>query len=372
MLLCRGIERSLVPDGSVAPPSRRCSTGVSPMRLLKEFRSSCLTSIRSRQRNFLLVLLTITTAAGSGPNSLLAQAPEVKPSSHIAIVNGQTTISRELFVNELIEMHGLRLLEDLVLMAAVMQRARELDLSVTSLDVEAAEDRALRSIAGIDDTDRPFDRAAAEELLNDFLEAKNLTATQWDRRMKQRAYLYRIAQHEVKQMQITDQMLKEQYHLSYGEKIQIRHIQLPSLAAVRGARALLRTGQDFELVAMKLSENRITGSRGGLMPEFSRKDPAVPPLIREAAFKLKPDEVSQAIATENWYHLLKLEKRTPEKGMGYAMADRKDLEEKLTERLTRQRMESLEAELFQSAAVEIRQDELKRQFDRRYLERGEQ
>ena len=174
-----------------------------------------------------------------------------------------------------------------------------------------------------------LDPREAQRLLDDFLAAKNVSRSEWDSRMEQKAYLRKIAEAEVAKTTITDDMLRNEYEQDYGEKVQIRHIQVGSLAAAARVRALLAANKDFELVARQMSENQLTSAQGGLARPFTRNDPGVTPLLREAAFKLKTGEISEAIRDGNVYHIIRVERRFPASDVGFDNADRDELRRKL-------------------------------------------
>lgn len=285
----------------------------------------------------------------------------------IALVNG-TAISRSAWVNLLIESHGLRVLDGLILLNAAKQRATQMGLTVSTQDIQAEHDKAVQRLASPPGSEEgpTLDAAAARKLLNEFLRAKNISRPEWQMRMEQRAYLSKIAEAEVGRMEITDDMLRQQYERTRGEKVQIRYIRLGSLAAVTRAKALLAEKKDFELVARQMSEHEWTAANGGLMPPFSRNDPGIPPLIREAAFKMKPGEVSTALQEQNAYHLIRLERRIPAGIMSFELADKKALRASLTADLVRQRQEDLEGELFRSAVTDIRDPRLRAQFEQEH------
>lgn len=317
-----------------------------------------------------------------------ASQPGADPLDIIAVVNG-IPIGRAVMADELIRSHGLPLLEQMILLIAARQRAHDMGLSVTQKDIAAAYEDALKRLStpvGAPD-ELPLDRAAAEKLLDEFLVAKNISRSEWERRMEQQAYMHKIAASEAAKIPISPSMLREQYALEYGQRVQIRHIQVSSLAAVQRVREALSgaavnastatqpaasasrpapTRNDFELVARKLSENQITASRGGLMAPFTRSDPSVPPLLREAAFSLQPGQISPAINEGTWYHLLRLERLFPASEVGFENVDAESLKAHLLERLTAQRQDALEAELFRAASVDVRDIELGRQFRSRH------
>ena len=263
----------------------------------------------------------------------------------------------------LLESRGVAILEQLILLTAARQKAAAMSITVTASDIKDAEDRALRRIAAPvgDPEAMPLDRPTAERLLEDFLRIKGLSTTEWNCRIEQLAYLDRIAQAEVAKMEVTEQMLKDEYALVYGERVQIRHIQASGQDSINRASELLKT-KPFAEVARELSENPITREQGGLMPAFTRHDGAVPPLVRERAFAMKPGETSEPLREGAYYHIIQIERTFPASSVGFENVDRDKLHQGLVDRLVHQRTEALDAELFQTARIDIRDRSLSRQF----------
>lgn len=73
-------------------------------------------------------------------------------------------------------------------------------------------------------------------------------------------------------------------------------------------RARISAGEDFADLAKEYSEGP-TGPRGGDLGYFSRRDMVGP--FTEAAFALKPGEVSGIVETQFGYHLIKVEDKIP-------------------------------------------------------------
>lgn len=321
------------------------------------------------------------TATASGTAG--TQPAELDSADIIAVVNG-TPIARSSMVRTLLDSHGLSLLEQLILLNAARQRGAKMGLAVTSADVQAAHEDALRRLAtpvgGIDE--QTLDRQVTERLLKEFLVAKNISRVEWDRRMEQQAWLRKIAVAEFEKTDVTNDMLREEYGLEFGERVQVRHIQVSSLqAAARVRAALTGTGDSdspvppaagqsvsarFELVARQYSENQLTAARGGLMPPFTRNEPTVTPLIREAAFSLQPGQFSPPVHETGGYHILLLERRFPASSVGFENVDHARLRQRFLDRRIRQRVEILDGELFKTALIDVRDPELARQFRARY------
>jgi peptidyl-prolyl cis-trans isomerase C len=106
-----------------------------------------------------------------------------------------------------------------------------------------------------------------------------------------------------------------------GERAKVSHILIrvppPGDAAAKaGARAKaekvlarIKKGEDFGRVASEVSEDQGTAPQGGLLDPFTRGVMAPP--FEEAAFTLKPGELSTVVETQFGYHILLLHERPP-------------------------------------------------------------
>lgn len=343
------------PESPAASPIERAWESPPPVELADEQQPAGVDGDRS-------VTTMDPPAVAAQPGSVAHTAAMEPVTPAVAVVNGER-IDRVALVDMLIESHGLPVLEQLILLSVARQKATALSLTVTPDDIKAAEEEALRRIAApVGDPEAlPLDRPAAERLLAEFLQLKGLSRKEWACRMEQRACLGKIARAEVDAMEITESMLRDEYALAYGERVQIRHIQTSSQAAINRAGALL-DARRFEEVARELSENPITREQGGLMPPFTRHDGAVPPLIREQAFTMNVGETSSPLREGTWYHIIRLERRFPASSVGFENIDPDLLRNRLRDRLVRQRVDELDIELFQSARIQIRDPRLERQF----------
>ena len=89
------------------------------------------------------------------------------------------------------------------------------------------------------------------------------------------------------------------------EEIHARHILLPTEAEAQSALTRVQAGEDFAKVAAELSKD--PGSQGGDLGWFT-KDRMVPEFA-EAAFKLKPGEISEPVKSQFGWHVIKLEEK---------------------------------------------------------------
>jgi parvulin-like peptidyl-prolyl isomerase len=125
-----------------------------------------------------------------------------------------------------------------------------------------------------------------------------------------------------KEAMVTDEEVKRFYDANEKgflapEQVRARHIlvRVPSDASggerkkarekIEGIWGRIKKGEDFGRVAAELSEDTNSQMSGGDLGYFTKGQMAKP--FEEAAFSLKPGQVSGVVETEFGYHLIKVE-----------------------------------------------------------------
>ena len=98
----------------------------------------------------------------------------------------------------------------------------------------------------------------------------------------------------------------------------------------------LKDGGDFSTLAKEFSEGP-SNVRGGDLGYFNRGQMVKP--FEDAAFTMKPNEVSDVVETRFGYHLIKVYDKKPEQVLAYA-----DVKEKLIQHLKKQKVEKQASE----------------------------
>ncbi len=283
----------------------------------------------------------------------------------IAIVNGRP-IPRQQMLELLIRTHGMTVLGQLIALELVRQTAESEGISITPADIQDEYNRALMQISSpVPASTQPsLGKEAREAMLAQILLRRGLTREEFNLAMERRAYLRKIAE---KRLKIDQDMLRAQYEMMYDERVQIRHIQLSSWRDVSKVQRLLQGGMDFAEVAKVHSTNAATAQRGGELPPFSRSQDDVPPLLREAAFKLKEGQVSNPIRLGTDYHIIKVIKRFPKSKVQFEHV-KELVRVRLRERLLPEVMDRIENGMVEQARtqIQITHPELRRQFKERY------
>ena len=259
-------------------------------------------------------------------------------------------------------------MEQLIGLEAAAAALAERGLTVTQADVEREHDRALRELADplSSMTPGPLDREAARRVLDQVLAQRNMSRQEFDIITRRNAYLRKIVESE---QLIIDGQLRQEYERIYGERVQVRHIQLGTLADVERVKERLAAGEDFAELAGRYSANSATAPNQGVLDPFSASDERVPAILRETAFPLAPGEISSAVRVGQWYHLLKLEKRLPPQTCKFEDV-RDDVERSVRDRLAGPAMYALFERLFREATIRIHDPALAKAFDRKHLDRG--
>lgn len=298
------------------------------------------------------------------PQAQTSQPTATTPSfDPIAMING-SPLNRAAFDRLLLDSYGLALFEQLVMLEAARQKADAAKLKITDEDIDAEYQRALRRMslppAGLDA--KPLDDATSEALLQEILTSKNIPRKQYMLSIERNTYLRKLVE---KGLVVKDDQIRAAFDRLYGERVQVRHIQLASLAEAAKVREVLDKGADFAEAAKKHSRNTITGANGGLLRPFTRKDREFPPLVIEVAFALQEGQVSRAVHWGRSFHLVKLVKRFPKTKV--AFEDVKDaLTARVREELIVERMQQMADTLLREATVRIFDDELNRRFRAKY------
>ncbi len=252
---------------------------------------------------------TETTPKSTPANPPKVSVPESKPVERsdrrdpiVATIGGQE-IRESRLRDVLVESHGLNALLNLVQLEIARNEARTVGVKVSEADIDAERELTL---------DQMFDGASTaerEQLYQQLLERQRMSPAEFRMAMEVNANLRKVAVASLPT--IPEEKLRDAFGVIYGEKVQVRHIACQNISEWSIAKARVQSGVPFEKVAMDLSRNSRTGPLGGELPPFTRGTPDLSATFKDAAFALKPGELSEAIQEGNYYHLIKLERKIP-------------------------------------------------------------
>lgn len=281
-----------------------------------------------------------------------APPSDTEQNAVIARVNGKPIAKSDLLAVLLVG-RGKTVLDELILLEAVRQRAAQVGIAAAPHLVDAELDSILREMAP--------DQSARQQqaLLQYMLQSRGLTRPEFDLIIQRQALLRQLVDPNVT---ITDQMLADEFQRRFGPKVLVRQLLLSSLHRIQQAQQRLQDGQDFAQLVRQMSEDELTLARQGLLGPFSTADEHIPQPVRDAAFKLqKPGQLSLPIRyldqnNRSWWSLLQLEKLIPpDPSASPAKSDqvRQELSSNLRQRIIRDKMFQLQQTIKDQANVEI-------------------
>jgi peptidyl-prolyl cis-trans isomerase C len=234
--------------------------------------------------------LALGIALGAGSTGALAQAPKpaapaaeaakpADPARVVARVNGQPITEADLAVAA----------EDPALAIPGASDAQKRDMLISyvadlKLGAKAAEDAKLAS--GPEFT-RRLAYMRDKLLVDEYLDAQVKKAVTPDSARK----LYEETSKEMKP----------------EEEVRARHILVENEDEAKKAASRVKGGEDFAKVAAELSKDPGSKTDGGELGFFT-KDRMVAPFA-EAAFKMKPNEISDPVQSQFGWHVIQVEEK---------------------------------------------------------------
>jgi len=175
-----------------------------------------------------------------------------------------------------------------------------------------------------------------------------------------------------KEVVVTDEEVKRFYDANEKgflapEQVRARHIliRVPSDASgeerkkarekIEGVGGRIRKGEDFARLAAELSEDSNSRMNGGDLGFFTKGQMAKP--FEEAAFSLKPGQVSGVVETEFGYHLIKVEEHQEARMVTFD-AVKEQIRGRLRGEATRLKGEELIRKIARDAGMEIYPDKI--------------
>ncbi len=313
------------------------------------------------------ILVLAALLAGCGGETPPQAAPPVTPAPAVAPrpasiepapsagavavrVNGEP-IPLEAVTNLLLANGGLDIAHQLIASAVVDQAARAKGITVLDADIAAEHASALEQL-GPNLTPEQQQRALAE-----LMRQQGVSQRLWNLIMRRNALLRKLADDR---LQITEAMVQEEFNRRYGGKVQVRHIQVNSLADAQQVADLLAHGADFAELARKVSTNAASAAEGGLIAPFARETPDVPKAIRNAAFALQAGQLSDIVQDDRYFHILKHERTVPPENVVFDEV-REPLRAQLRQSTLRRLQVAVLQELIQTADVQFVNPILKEQ-----------
>ncbi len=216
---------------------------------------------------------------------------------YLAYVNGQSVTVSDLRLY-LLEASGGKVLAEHVLDAQLAQELADRNLTVQPQQLKAER----QILAQVLDPDPD----QAQRLLDELRQQRGLGETRFSQLLRRNASLRLLVQDEV---EISPAAIELAYQLEYGPRFEARLIVVDSLALASDLVGRARTGKaDFVDLAIAHSTDS-SRAQGGLLPPISPADATFPAAVRQTLGKLAVGQVSDAVALDRGFAILKLERK---------------------------------------------------------------
>jgi peptidyl-prolyl cis-trans isomerase C len=220
-------------------------------------------------------------------------------------------------------------------------------ITYTAMSQQAKTENIVVSEAEIDERIKQMQRGTSDVEFQRALEARQMTSEQLRSDARVQLTIERLLEAHVGAAAVTTDAEARAFYdknpdkFKQDDKVRASHILLKvdpkapetTRQQTRGRiDALLkraRSGEDFAVLAAKHSQDG-TARQGGDLGYFAR--PEMVPAFSQAAFALKPGEISDIVATEYGFHIIKVTDRKPAATVPYEQAS-----EQIVEFLTRQK-----------------------------------
>lgn len=233
-----------------------------------------------------------TSAAGTAGGAAEAGGKAV------AFVEG-----RPITVNDLqpavYEAAGGQILAEMVLDRRIERRLAERGITLAGSQIMAEKEVLLKTLdAGNEDQ--------ATRLLRELRKRRGLGDQRFEQLLKRNAGLRALI---AEQVQINDALIQQAHQMQYGAKYEIRLITVEALGE---AGEVARKARDGTLTFTELAVRHSTDSsraQGGLLPPISPVDESWPEAIRKVVTTLNVGSVSDPVALERGFAIVKLERK---------------------------------------------------------------
>ncbi len=264
-----------------------------------------------RHNSYLLLALAFALAGCQvGPARPSAAGRAAPQSNATAPVNPQVAAQPLAYVDgqpvTLVDMRAL-LLEAAggqTLAEMVLDRQIARQLVRRQLRVEPAHIETERQILAQMLSDDPDE---AQRLIAQLRERRGLGEERFRQLLHRSAALRLLVQDQV---EVSDAAVQQAFQLAHGERFEARLIVTETLAEASQLVRRARAGESFIDLAIAHSTDA-SRAQGGLLPEINPLDATFPDVVRKTLSRMKEQQISDPIALDQGFAILKLERKIP-------------------------------------------------------------
>ncbi|MBB6431429.1 peptidylprolyl isomerase [Algisphaera agarilytica] len=264
----------------------------------------------------------------------------------MAYVGGEPLRSGDL-LPPMLEATGGEILSELVLDEMLQRRLDTAGITLTEADLDTERQVLLQTLS--DDEDQSV------RLLTEMRQRRGWGEVRFAGLLRRNAGLRALVKDQVT---VPDAAVEQAYRLRYGPSSRVRLIVAGSLKDARDLRDRITTGgEPFGEVAA-LESTDVSKAQGGLLSPIRPEDTSYPAAMRQAIERLEVGQVSQPIAIDGGFALLKLEEKIAPAEVEFDDV-RESLEQAVRGRTERVLMQQLARELLSGAELVVLDPTLK-------------
>jgi len=181
-----------------------------------------------------------------------------------------------------------------------LNKAKELGITVSDEEVNAEMDKWKKLFN-------------SDEKFVEFLESLKMDEDYFKANLIKDLTVSKVKEELTKDVQVTDNELVDYYgsHINLFQRVKASHILLDTEEEAGKILERAKAGEDFGALAKEFSTDTTTAEKGGDLGYFRHGEMVEP--FEQAAFALKPGEISGLVKSDYGYHIIKVEDKTVDK-----------------------------------------------------------
>ncbi|SHJ08368.1 peptidylprolyl isomerase [Lutispora thermophila] len=193
-----------------------------------------------------------------------------------------------------------KVLDQLISDKVQMKKAQEMGITVTDEEIDAEVDKWKKLFN-------------SDEKYIEFLTSLNIDEEYFRDNLKKDLVKNKMKEELTKNVEIADEELADYYgrHINEFYKVKASHILLDTEEEARKILERVKAGEDFNALAKEYSTDPSAKQNSGSLGYFRQGD--MVESFEQAAFALKPGEISDIVKSEYGYHIIKVEEKSIDK-----------------------------------------------------------
>lgn len=181
-----------------------------------------------------------------------------------------------------------------------IKKAKELGITVSDEEVNAEVDKWKKLFN-------------SDEKFIEFLESLKMEEGYFRENLKKDLMISKVKENLTQEVQITDNELADYYgsHINLFQRVKASHILLDTEEEAKKILERVKAGEDFNALAKKYSTDPSAADNSGNLGYFRHGE--MVEAFEQAAFALKPGEISELVKSDYGYHIIKVEDKTVDK-----------------------------------------------------------